>query len=142
MAGVVLMHTGKFFVAVALCLTTSLAHAAGFRFIEVPVDAAGPSLKAAMWYPCAEPPGAIEVGPFTVVGAKDCPFTGSALPLVVISHGIGGSFTDHHDLAETLADAGFVVAAIDHPGDTFADKSRIGDLSVMGRAADGHQTPY
>ena len=45
-------------------------------------------------------------------GAKDC-------PVIVISHGSGGSFLGHHDTAETLADAGFVVAAISHPGITF-----------------------
>ncbi|HVH81482.1 MAG TPA: hypothetical protein VM782_18925, partial [Stellaceae bacterium] len=33
--------------------------------------------------------------------------------------------------AETLADAGFVVAAISHPGDTVRDMSRSGDLSVF-----------
>jgi predicted dienelactone hydrolase len=35
----------------------------------------------------------------------------------------------HHDLAEFLADAGFVVAAINHPGDTFSDMSRAADIS-------------
>jgi predicted dienelactone hydrolase len=30
-----------------------------------------------------------------------------------------------------LADAGFIVAAISHPGDNAADKSRVDDLSVL-----------
>jgi len=34
-------------------------------------------------------------------------------------------------IAQTLADAGFVAAAINHPGDTTADMSRSGDLSVF-----------
>jgi hypothetical protein len=33
--------------AIALCLTTTLAQAAGFRFIEVPADADGPALRGA-----------------------------------------------------------------------------------------------
>jgi hypothetical protein len=37
----------------------------------------------------------------------------------------------HHDTAETLADAGFVVAAINHPGDNAFDASRTDDLSVL-----------
>jgi hypothetical protein len=41
----VLVHTVKFFVAVALCLTATLAQAAGFRFIEVPADAGEPALE-------------------------------------------------------------------------------------------------
>ena len=121
----------KFLVATTLCLTVTLAQAAGFRFIEVPADADGPALKGAMWYPCSEPPGEIQLGPFTLTGVKDCPISGDKLPLVVVSHGAGGSFDGHHDMAETLADAGFIVAAIDHPGHTTCDMSRSGDLSVF-----------
>jgi predicted dienelactone hydrolase len=62
---------------------------------------------------------------------KDCPIAGDNLPLVVISHGRGGSFVGHHDIAEVLADAGFIAAAIDHPGDTSSDMSRSDDLSVF-----------
>jgi predicted dienelactone hydrolase len=40
------------------------------------------------------------------------------LPLVIVSHGRGGWFGLHHNVEEALADAGFVVAAINHPGDT------------------------
>ena len=35
-----------------------------------------------------------------------------------------------HDTAERLADAGFVVAALNHPGDTDLDKSLFYDLSI------------
>ena len=37
---------------------------------------------------------------------------GDHLPLVVISHGFRGSFVGHHDVAEALANSGFIVAAI------------------------------
>ena len=43
---------------------------------------------------------------------------GDHLPLVVISHGFGGSFVGHRDVAEALADSGFIVAAINHPSDS------------------------
>lgn len=45
-------------------------------------------------------------------------------PLVVISHGNGGAFSGHQDTAEALAEAGFVVAALNHPGDNYLDMSR------------------
>lgn len=45
-------------------------------------------------------------------------------PLVVISHGNGGAFAGHQDTAEALAEAGFVVAALNHPGDNYLDTSR------------------
>ncbi len=102
------------------------AQAAGFRFIEVPADADGPALKGAMWYPCSEPSGEIDLGNIAVPGVKNCPISDDKLPLVVVSHGGGGSFIDLHDTAETLADAGFVVAAITHP-----DMSRSGIVSTM-----------
>jgi predicted dienelactone hydrolase len=118
-----------FVVVSALCFIATFAQAAGFRLIEVPVDAGGPALKGAMWYPCAAPPGEIQLGPLTLPGAKDCPISGDKLRLVVISHGDGGQWWAQHDTAETLADAGFVVAAINHPGDTYGDMSRSGDLT-------------
>ncbi len=131
------MHTVKSFVAVALCLAATLAHAAGIRFIEVPADANGLALKGAMWYPCAAPPSEIDLGEitakfgFTLREAKDCPISGAKLPLIVVSHGWGGDFIAHHDTAEALADAGFVVAAVDHPRDRAADMSLSTDLSSM-----------
>jgi predicted dienelactone hydrolase len=41
-----------------------------------------------------------------------------------------GSFTGNHDTFEVLADAGFIVAAISHPGDTVLDQSRTDDLAI------------
>lgn len=131
------MHNVKLFAVVAFCLTAPLAHAAGFRFIEVPADAAGPVLKGAIWYPCAAPLSDVDLGEitakfgFTLRAAKDCPISGATLPLVVLSHGWGGDFVAHHDTAEALADAGFVVATVDHPRDRAADMSLSTDLSSM-----------
>ena len=48
---------------------------------------------------------------------------GRGLPLVVMSHGAGGSFQDHYDTALALAEAGFVVAAVTHTGDNYRDQS-------------------
>jgi predicted dienelactone hydrolase len=118
-------------IPLALLLTATLAHAAGFRFIEAPAGADGLALKGAMWSPCSAAPAEIDLGNVTLLGVKDCPIGGDKLPLVVISHGRGGSFVGHHDIAEMLADAGFVAAAINHPGDTSSDMSRSGDLSVF-----------
>ncbi len=51
--------------------------------------------------------------------------------MIVISHGRTGSFLGHRDTAQVLADAGFVVAAISHPGDNAQDGSRSNDLSAF-----------
>ena len=121
----------SFLIPLTLLLTAAVAQAAGFRFIEAPAGPDGPALTGAMWSPCSAAPGEIDLGDVTVTGVKDCPIAGDKLPLVVISHGRGGSFLGHHDIAETLANAGFVVAAINHPGDTASDMSRSDDLSVF-----------
>lgn len=63
-------------------------------------------------------------------GVKDCPVTGTKLPLVIVSHGRGGWFAGHDDVVEALVDAGFVVAAINHPGDNGNDSSQRDSLSV------------
>ena len=117
-------------VMITLCLLASAAQAAGFRFIDVPADAEGPAMTGALWYPCAEPPGTMRYGPYVLPVSKDCPLSGEKHPLIVVSHGRGGTFMGHHDTAEALADAGFIVAAINHPGDTSSDKSRATELSV------------
>jgi predicted dienelactone hydrolase len=116
----------------AVCFSATLAQAAGLRFIEVPADAAGPALRGAVWYPCDAPAGAIALGPaITLQGTKDCPMKVGQWPLVVISHGAGGSFIAHRDTAAALADAGFVAAAISHAGDNFQDLSAHEDLSIF-----------
>ena len=104
--------------------------AAGLRFITVPADASGPAITVAVWYPSADKPSPVALGPFTVLAAQEGKVDGNALPLVVLSHGRGGSFVVHHDTAEHLADAGFVVASLNHPGDTALDKSLFYDLSI------------
>jgi predicted dienelactone hydrolase len=125
------MHALGSLAAIFLCLLATLAHAAGLRVIDVPADSEGPELHGATWYPCSKPPGEVKLGYATLPGVRDCAVDGDKLPLIVVSHGRGGDFVAHHDTAEALADAGFIVAAINHPGDTATDMSRSDDLSVL-----------
>jgi predicted dienelactone hydrolase len=81
--------------------------AAGFEAIRVPYGDEA-ALQGGVWYPAAS--------------------AGDRLPLVVISHGGGGSYDGHEDTAEALARAGFVVAAVSHAGDTYDDESRVLEL--------------
>ncbi|CCE05246.1 putative hydrolase, exported protein [Bradyrhizobium sp. STM 3843] len=120
----------RFLYIAGFCVTATLAQAAGLRSIDIPADADGPAIHGAMWYPCAEPPGEVRLDPFTLPGVKDCPLLGDKLPLVVVSHGRGGNFAGHHHTGEVLAEAGFIVAAISHPGDNSFDLSRSDDLSA------------
>ena len=135
------MRPSAFVLATLFCFAATLAQAAGVRFFDVPADTAGPALTGAVWYPCATPQqetkidgGVIGFGGSDlgfVVGAKDCPIVGDKLPLIVVSHGRAGWFGANKHTAAVLADAGFVVAAINHPGDTASDQSRVDELSVL-----------
>src|SRR5579872_431743 len=111
-------HVCRFLSAVGFCLTATLAQAAGLRSIDIPASADGPAIHGLIWYPCAETPGEIRVDIFILPGVIGCPLAGDHLPLIASSHGQGGSVLGNHDTAETLADNGFIVAAINHPGDT------------------------
>jgi predicted dienelactone hydrolase len=117
---------------VILCCLASSANAAGVQLFNH-----GPALSGAIWYPCEAEAKHVPLGELAVavdyglVGVRDCPLTGTKLPLVVFSHGYTGWFGGHHDTAEALADAGFVVAAINHPGDNGKDSSRSDDLSIF-----------
>ncbi|MDQ8033726.1 MAG: alpha/beta hydrolase [Bordetella sp.] len=108
------------------------AHATGFGLIRIPPAAGVPALAGAVWYPCAAPQGAAALGPTTLQGLLACdPPKHRQWPLVILSHGSGGSYLGHRDTAETLARAGFVVAAIEHRGDNAHDMARRGHLDVF-----------
>lgn len=61
--------------------------------------------------------------------------SGEKLPLVLISHGNGGSGLGHVDLAMALAHAGFIVVAPTHPGDNYADTSGQGATDLYSHRA-------
>ena len=125
-------HICMFLSAIGFCVTATLAQAAGLRSFDIPADADGPAIHGMIWYPCAETPGEIHAGVFILSGVKDCPLAGNHLPLIADSHGQGGTFLVNHDTAESLADNGFIVAAINHPGDTAQDLSQSsGNLSIF-----------
>ncbi len=123
------MDACKFLAAIVLCLTTTLAHGAGLRSIDIPAGAEGPRSRARCGIP-APNHRPVDVDRSILPGVKDCPLSGEKLPLIVVSHGRKGVFVGHLDTAEILADAGFIVAAINHPGDTASDLSRTDDLSA------------
>jgi len=114
-----------------LYLTVATVQAAGLRLIDIPADREGPAMTGAVWSPCVAPAADVIVGNVALPGVKDCPIAADKLPLVVFSHGRRGSFRGNHDTAEVLADAGFLVAAINHPGDNSFDASQTDDLSVL-----------
>ena len=95
----------------------------GFQTTSIPVAGDKP-MAAAIWYPADAPERDVPLALFRQSVAPDAAVAGRGHPLVVISHGTGGSLVDHYDTAIALARAGFVVASITHTGDTRGDRSR------------------
>jgi predicted dienelactone hydrolase len=106
----------------ALMLATTPAFCAGFERVTVS-DPAGPPLEAGIWYPSEAPASSQPLGLYQQMVATDGAVAGRNLPLIVMSHGSGGSFESHYDTALALAEAGFVVAAVTHTGDNYRDGS-------------------
>jgi predicted dienelactone hydrolase len=103
------------------------AVSAGFEQVMVP-DPDGAPLEVGIWYPSEAPAAPQPLGLFAQTVANGGTVAGSGLPLIVMSHGTGGSFEGHYDTALALAEAGFVVAAVTHTGDNYRDRSQAGRL--------------
>jgi len=112
---------------IAISMAGTCVHAAGFQH-GVAADPEGKPLQIGIWYPSQATAQPTAIGLVTMNVAVNGAAQGKALPLVVISHGTGSSFLGHFDTAIALADAGFVVAAVTHAGDNYADQSRSTDV--------------
>src|ERR1700730_9066400 len=110
-----------------LMLTTVPALSAGFERVTV-ADPDGPPLEAGIWYPSEAPASPQPLGLYQQNVATDAAVAGRGLPLIVMSHGSGGSFEGHYDTALALAEAGFVVAAVTHTGDNYRDHSGFAQI--------------
>lgn len=111
----------------ALLLCALNAHAAGFQSLDIPGPGAKP-ISLAIWYPSQAAPQPRSMGTFSQDVASNGTVDGAGLPLVVITHGTGGYKYSHQDTALELANAGFVVVALTHPGDNYADQSEAIDI--------------
>ncbi len=111
----------------ALLLTSVAQASVGFQTLSIPQDAGEP-LKLSLWYPSDATPAETRVGLFMQTVAANAPPAGASLPLVLISHGTGGSRESHADTALALAQAGFVVGAVEHPGDNYRDQSGAANI--------------
>jgi predicted dienelactone hydrolase len=110
--------------ALAALFTATAAPAFSTRFQRISVpDDGRPALEGGVWYPSDAPASPQALGLYRQTVAPDGAVTARKAPLIVISHGSGGSFENHYDTALALAEAGFVVVAVTHTGDNYRDQS-------------------
>lgn len=104
----------------------------GFQTISISDPVNGGDMPGYLFYPSAGLDSVTWVGPYALAAAANLPALSGSKPLVVISHGSGGSMLGHHDLATYLARHGFLVATLEHPKDNYRDVSGNGKAPVMG----------
>ncbi|MFN7694801.1 MAG: alpha/beta hydrolase family protein [Burkholderiales bacterium] len=107
----------------------ALLHAAspaqvGLAPLKVPGGPLEPATtQVALYYPTAAEAKPVAMGPFTVTGAFQAAPTATVKGLIVLSHGTGSTERGHTSLAQALAQGGYLVAALRHPGDNWQDTS-------------------
>src|SRR5579862_6869504 len=82
-------------------------------------------VQVVMWYPTSVPEQDFFIGPLAMHATQDAALADGKFGLILFSHGRGGIPLLNRDTAEALARAGFLVAAVQHPGDTRDDRSAI-----------------
>jgi len=90
-------------------------------------------MPVTLTYPTSQPVSSHQLGEFTLQVALDAPPLSGRFPLVVMSHGSGGSAVPDHALASTLVRAGFVVAQPLHQGNNHLDNSLAGPATFQRR---------
>jgi predicted dienelactone hydrolase len=105
-------------------LPAANAAEAGFRKMAVATNQADDKpAHFALYYPTPDTARVIAMGPFpqtvAINGAPESKFKG----LIVISHGTASTEIGFATLAQTLARNGYLVASVEHVGDTWQDQS-------------------
>jgi predicted dienelactone hydrolase len=111
----------------SLLLTAhAIASQAGWRQITIPGTTPNEAaIVVALYYPTEAPARTVAMGPFSVRAAIQGPPDATFKGLIVLSHGNSGTELGHSSLAEALAQGGYLVAALRHPGDNWQDRSLL-----------------
>ena len=89
---------------------------AGSRQMQIRDEAKGISFPALVLYPTETPSAPTAFGPYTMDVSPDAPVAEGRFPVVVISHGNGGSHLVYRAISTHLAKNGYVVAMLEHAG--------------------------
>ncbi len=101
--------------------TGSAAHVGG-KHVRV-ADDDGYQFPMLVMYPSDTPAGPVAFGPFNLNMAANAQPRSGSYPVVLISHGSGGTHLGYLELARRLAVAGYVVCMPEHPGNNRSDNA-------------------
>ncbi|WP_410021945.1 MULTISPECIES: alpha/beta hydrolase family protein [unclassified Pseudomonas] len=112
----------------------------GFRASTLSDPHGGRPVEMVVWYPAATTATAqlIADNPVFVSASavRDAPPVAGEHPLVVLSHGYRGNWSNQAWLASALAHKGYIVAAVNHPGTTTHDRSPDAAAALWQRPVD------
>ena len=100
--------------------------AVGYRFVSVADPVQRAAVPVHLLYPASGTAKQVSFGPYAVDVAQDAPCAGGRLPVVVLSHGSGGTPWTLRDLGLHLAWNGFVAVLPEHIGNSRSDNSLEG----------------
>jgi predicted dienelactone hydrolase len=104
---------------------------AGCRHVELFDEPMGMPFPVVVMYPCDAPEACKKLGSFTLNASMNGRVAVGSFPLVVISHGTGGSHLSHRTLAAHLARNGNVVALLEHPRNNRNNNELAGTEAIL-----------
>lgn len=108
-----------------------MSSSAGCRRVELTDDETSATFPVLIMYPTGSPERPQNLGPYPADLAMNAPVAAGTYPLVVISHGSGGSHLLYRGLAAHLARHGLVVALPEHPLDNRNDNTLAGTAANL-----------
>ncbi|QAS51503.1 alpha/beta hydrolase family protein [Halobacillus litoralis] len=104
---------------------------AGLKKVEVVDDHLGVTFPVFVMYPTRTPEKEEFIGPYSLNVAKDAKPQDDVFPLVVISHGTGGTPLVYRTLARHLVQNGFIVAMPEHPYNNIHDNQLENSVTLL-----------
>jgi len=103
--------------------------------IELQIQSATDEILIPTWvlYPTQSSETFGRVGPYEMTLAWNAPPLRMPCPLVLVSHGTGGSHLGYRHLAKCLAAHGYVVAMPEHPGNNRRDNHLADTTEILAR---------
>lgn len=124
----------------SLCISVAHAEVAGLRIAEVFMPHHQAPARVAIWYPATEQGAAILYADnpvFEGVPAHmDVPVSPGQHPVVLFSHGMGGTDRAQAWLGAALAERGAITIAVNHPHSTWGDFDMSKGVAHWTRAHD------
>ena len=104
---------------------------AGYSTVELVGTPGGVAFAMSVFYPASTPSKPEKLGPYTLDISLNAAPQDGVFPLVILSHGSGGSPLVYRTLAQHLASSGFIVGLPEHPFNNRSNNRLMGTLENL-----------